>query len=140
MSTWPPQDEVGAHLLADLREEASDRPAHAAFLAQLEQVGSEGLAAGKSESDIWEALEDLPVPRGVSARVAEAMVTDVDWIVSWVIRPRDDESKRRSRYERAYANRRSTDAGAAQQRERTRERSALSRMINLPLKGDAPEG
>lgn len=54
--------------LAQLREACADKPAHAEFLEILIDA-----APG-------EVFEDLPLPRGVARRVADALITDIEWI------------------------------------------------------------
>jgi len=53
--------------LRDLEERTADRPAHAAFLA--------ALRAGPNDH----SMDDLPLPRGVSSRVALALIEDLSW-------------------------------------------------------------
>lgn len=56
--------------LAALREATKDKPAHAEFLADLEDA-----APG-------EILEDLRPPRGVSRAVANALIDDYRWTIA----------------------------------------------------------
>ena len=88
----PHRDAAVAEHLATLRELAADRPAHARYLEAL-------LAA---EVD---AMDDVPVPSGVSVRVAEAILMDVEWL--------RDPSEPAWRYPGDYRLRRSADAWAA---------------------------
>lgn len=81
---------------------AADRPSHLAFLRAL-----------LAEADPV-ARFDLPAPRGVSARVAEALLDDVDWIMA----PAPERGFLYS-YPGSYAARRRTDARATDARSRT---------------------
>lgn len=89
-------------LIAQLRELTADRPAHAAYLEALLAV------------ELDDAME-VDVPRGVSGRVAEALLDDV-----LDARTPPPLSGFAASWNRAYRKRRQTDARAAVERERTR--------------------
>lgn len=92
------------NLLAALRKATQDKPAHAEFLADLEDA-----APG-------EILEDLRLPQGVSRAVADALIADYRWTIAappepgWSI----------NQYPDAYASLRLRQARANAQRARTR--------------------
>jgi hypothetical protein len=94
--------------LAELRAQAEDKPAHAEFLAVLEDA-----APG-------EILEDLRPARGVSRRVADALIDDIGWIRQ----PVPEQGMRVAAYPGAYAALRLKDARAAAARQATREHNA----------------
>lgn len=110
-------------LLAELHEAMADRPAHREYLDAL------------MESDAGE-LFDVPIPAGVSGRVAEAIHTDVLWIKdTWT-----PGYHFRSGPERAYTHRRFVDARAAAERRRDAESlGALLRLPGLNTKEKEPE-
>lgn len=91
--------------LAQLREATSDKPAHARFLAELEDA-----APG-------EILDDIELPRGVSRRAADALIEDFEWITA----PEPEPGMRSSQYPNAYRALRLTQARAAAQAQATRE-------------------
>lgn len=100
-------------LLDELHKATSDRPAHREYLDAL-------MEADKTE------LFDVPIPAGVSGRVADAILTDALWI-------RDTYTpgyELRSSPERAYANRRFIDARAAAARQRDAE--SLGALLRIP--------
>lgn len=56
--------------LAELRTLVADRPAHARFLERLEDTYP------------GEILEDIELPRGVTRKVADALIADVEWVTA----------------------------------------------------------
>lgn len=90
--------------LATLRESTKDKPAHAGFLAILEDA-----APG-------EVFEDLPLPRGVSRAAADALIDDYRWTIAAPPEP----GMSVNRYPDAYASLRLRQARAAAQRAQTR--------------------
>lgn len=108
-----------AERVTTLRELAADRPAHATYLEQL-LAAAPGLL-----------LDDILAPRGVSGRVALALIDDV----AWCRQPYPDHG-RPTQYPAAYTNRRQTDALSARDRAATRAQNqngpgTLRDLINL---------
>jgi hypothetical protein len=101
------QDHIIAAAVADytakMRAEAAHKRPHARFLEAL-------LAAD------WDDLDDVPVPNGVSTRIAEAMVEDVVWL---------KKPNERSRFPDAYIWQRIQDRRAAAARAKTNDRWLL---------------
>lgn len=102
---------------AELIALASDRPAHAAYLAALLDKGF-----------IAKSLDHIPVPRGVSDRVADALADDVDWILT----DQPEPGCFRDPFPRNYQRRREADQRAAATRKRNREEAgSLERLLRL---------
>lgn len=102
-----------AELLAQLREQTADKPAHAAFLVRLLAVPTEDAAL--------DLAGDALVLAGVSYAVAEALAEDVAWArfaepptPGWLA----------SGAPRAYRKHRVKQARAAAVRDRTRQATA----------------
>lgn len=98
-----------------LLELAADRPAHLHFI--------QSLLMALDDDDVM----DVVPPKGVSARVAEAILDDVFWIRQ----PPPPPGSFIAQYPNSYANRRGTDARAAHERERARERGGLGSLLGL---------
>lgn len=95
-----------AAYLRDLAERVADRPPHKTYL--------DSLLATTDDN----ALYDIPLPRKVSRRVADALVEDVAWC-----RTSLPEIGQMSPYPAAYKSLRIDDARAAAERGRSRTRA-----------------
>lgn len=94
--------------LARLREATADKPAHAEFLAVLEDA-----APG-------EILDDIELPRGVSRRAADALIEDFEWITA----PEPEPGMYVAQYPGAYRALRFMQARAAVWARDTRDSNA----------------
>lgn len=101
--------------LVKLKTLAADRPAHAKYLADL-------VAAGEAGTE----LIDVPVPPGVSNRVAEALRDDMYWIESAA---KFNGPGQLSVYSHAYRNRRQRDTRAVTERVKTQD--SLGSLLGL---------
>lgn len=98
--------------LSQLRDYVADKPAHAEFLAILEDA-----APG-------EVLDDLPLPKGVVHRVADALIADYEWIT----RPAPPQGMQASPFPCAYFRLRA-------KQDITTARRASTRQINATWAG-----
>lgn len=99
--------------LRDLRTRTADRPAHARYLEALEGAAQPLLDDGKYAAALA-STDDVPIPKGVSGRVAEAIQEDYDAILSWLDPANAD--KNMAQYPNAYSTRRGIDGRAAGER------------------------
>lgn len=118
--------------LAALRERAADRPAHLAYIDAV----AEAIADAPDSDQLIRRTDDVPVPKGVSARYAEAIADDLYWIFDPTPVP---QGHFRSTYSNEYVTRRMTDARAAHDRQRTREHNSagVEGLLRIPSPDDA---
>jgi len=95
--------------LADLRILVANKPAHDRFLRELEDAGPS------------EVLDDIEPPRGVSRKVADALIADIEWIAAQAPEPGASIAP----YPNAYRALRIDQARANAQRKRTRADNEL---------------
>lgn len=115
MTTAEQLSETQKNLRQALLERAADRPAHLRYVESL---------LGVADDD----MIDVALPKGVSARVAEAILDDLFWIRQ----PPPPPGHFIAQYPNAYSKRRTTDARATHQREQTRQRGGgLGSLLGL---------
>lgn len=95
---------MAAKMLVELREAVADRPAHARRLARLETITGAAMRAAWHPDTIYAALHQTEPTDGCSDRVAEALLTDLRWIIG-------AGNDREHAYPSAYAARREADSG-----------------------------
>jgi hypothetical protein len=107
-------------LVDALKEAAADKPAHALYLDALLSVR-------------LDTLDDVTVPRGVSPRVADALLADVEWIRAEDPAPGVHQSGYPNAYRglRALNQRRGAQAAAVQKSRRDGTAPALRTLLRF---------
>lgn len=101
--------------LIELRALVADKAAHAEFLAILEDA-----APG-------EIFDDLPLPKGVARKVADAIIADFEWIV----RPAPPQGTQTGPFPCAYSRLRAKQNITSARGARTRETNATWAGFNI---------